>query len=146
MRQLALAAMLASMATAVSAQQPAIESVATVKQLMATVVAPASNLITEASARPPAADAEWGRVANQALLLAETGNLLMIGSRVKDRGEWLQFSAALRAAAAGAMRAASAHDARGLLQARDVLAQACGQCHAKYLQKASLRVRAPAAH
>jgi hypothetical protein len=41
-------------------------------------------------------------------MLAESGNLLMVGSRARDRNEWIRMAQDLREAAQAAVRALTA--------------------------------------
>src|SRR5437867_8844993 len=86
-------------------RKPEFRPVASVKQLMEASVHPASEVVFEAVGTivsengveeiAPKNDEEWENVENNALILAESGNLLMMGDRVKDRGDWLKMSQAL---------------------------------------------------
>ena len=46
----------------------------------------------------PQTDEEWAVVRNAAITLAESGNLLMIGSRARDQDDWIAWSRDLIAA------------------------------------------------
>jgi cytochrome c556 len=77
-------------------------------------------------------DAEaWGFARGQALILAETGNLLLLRPPRTSPGEeaWMQQSVSLREAGAKLARAAAAKD---YIQSRSALAgvaNACNRCH-----------------
>ena len=43
----------------------------------------------------PWTDAEWAAVGASAAVLAESGNLLVIGDRAVDEGDWVTMSKAL---------------------------------------------------
>src|SRR4026209_375273 len=80
------------------ASQPAFKPVGSVKQIMEAAIHPASEVVFEAVGTiltlggveeiAPKNDEEWTKVRDNALILAESGNLLMIGNRVKDKGDW----------------------------------------------------------
>jgi hypothetical protein len=120
---------------AATSSAPAPRTVATVKQLMHAIVIPSSEAIFKAAGEPPTTDAAWLAMEHQALALAESGNLLMIGSRVRDRGDWLKFSRALVDAAATAATAAAAKNADNLSTAGDAIYETCETCHGKYMKK-----------
>src|SRR3954470_13538475 len=90
------------------AQQPAFKPVADVKQLMVAAVAPSADVLFDSVGTivsvsgveeiAPKNDEEWANVRNHALVLAESGNLLMMDGRAKDRGDWMKGSQALVAA------------------------------------------------
>src|SRR5947207_720786 len=112
-----------------------IRSVATVKQLMHITTIPASDALFKAAGDPPKTDEGWSDVRDRALAVAESGNLLMIGSRVVDRTTWLRFSRAMVDAAADVAKAADSKNAEVLSMASDKLYDTCETCHAKYLKK-----------
>ena len=110
-----------------------VRAIADSKQLHDILISPASDALFDASAaNPPGDDKAWSAARNQALLLAEGGNLLMVGSRVRDNGDWMKMSRALVDAAALAATAAEKKDARGLETAADSITVACMECHRPY--------------
>ena len=129
------------------APQPAFKPVASVKQLMAATVVPSAEIIFDAvgsvvSERgvedfAPKNDEEWTAVRNGALTLAESGNLLMIGARAKDQGEWIKLSQALVDVGMVAVKAAQAKNAEALFEAGGKVYEVCGQCHDKYWKEGS---------
>jgi hypothetical protein len=124
-------------------REPEFKPVASVKELMIATVDPAADVVydsvgTIVSASgvqeiAPKNDEEWAAVRNSALLLAESGNLLMMGERAKDRGEWLKLSRALVDAGAAASKAAEAKNAEALLEAGGRVTEACDNCHMVYV-------------
>jgi hypothetical protein len=68
---------------------PKIEPVATVLELHETMISPASDVIFNVGLEPPKDDGAWKAVRNNALILAEAGNLLMTEGRAKDQGPWM---------------------------------------------------------
>ena len=123
------------LAKAGSAQAPDFQPVGTVHQVMAGMVAPASDVIFAVPNHAPKDDKEWASVQNSALILAEVGNLLMIPGRAKDSGDWMKFAKALRDAGSEAFKAANAKDPKALETIGDKVDDACETCHAKYLPK-----------
>ena len=77
---------------AATAQAPSFQPVGTVSQLMINIIYPTSDAIFYIERTPPKTDAEWNAVRNQALMLAESGNLLMMPSRARDQGDWIKDS------------------------------------------------------
>ena len=73
-----------------------------------------------------------GRRVTSALTLAEAGNLLMIGSRAKDQGDWMKAARGLIDSATVVFRAAEARNADALNEAGDRLVTACRNCHSQY--------------
>ena len=68
------------------AQAPSVEPVGTMSQLMVDIIYPTSDDIFYIGRTPPSNNAEWGAIQRSALMLAESGNLLMVGSRARDQG------------------------------------------------------------
>ena len=85
-----------SKGTPTVASQPPFKAAATVKDIMAAMAGPASDVVfnavrTEESAGgvveiAPKNDGEWAVVRNKALIMTEVGNLLMIRRRIADGG------------------------------------------------------------
>ena len=112
-----------------------VRTVGTVLQVMHAIVIPASDAVFAAGGEAPKDDKGWTALQNQAIALAESGNLLMLGDRVKDTGDWLKMSRALVDAAATALKAAQAQNANALSTASDAVYDTCESCHSKYLKK-----------
>jgi hypothetical protein len=121
---------------------PPYRPVADVKTLMATVMEPSADLYWDAVGVvidaegeheiEPQTPEEWEAVRNAAYVVAESGNLLMMPSRAKDGGEWMQASQRLIEAAQKAIRASEAHDKSAVFDAGADVYDACTNCHAKY--------------
>ena len=80
----------------------------------------------------PTTEEGWTTVRNNAVTLAEAGNLLMIVPRAVDGDEWMRLSQAMVDTAAAAARAAEAKDADKLFQAGADIYSVCTNCHVKY--------------
>ncbi len=115
------------------AQQPPLEPVGSVMQIMEAVVIPSSNFVWNVPAEAPTNDEEWAAVRNNALALAESGNLLMIGNRAKDQDAWMRAARALVDAGTAAFHAAEAKDVDAVTIAGDDIYTACEGCHMQYL-------------
>ena len=111
-----------------------LKTVASVMDVMKTMTIPFSNAVFEAAAEPPKDDASWEVVRGQAVALAEAGNLLMLGSRVRDRSAWMRLSRAQVDAAEAVAKAASSKNAEQLAVAADALYETCAACHKDYLK------------
>jgi hypothetical protein len=112
-----------------------VRPVATMKQLMTEMIKPASDAVFKAASEAPSTAAAWTELHGQALALAEEGNLLMIGNRPPDRGEWMRMSRAMIDAAASAVKAIDAKNADALSMAGDQIYETCESCHAKYMKR-----------
>ena len=101
-------------AGAMMAQTPPFQPVGTLHELMLGIVKPTSDVIFKFQYDPPKTDAEWALVQNAALMLGETGNLLLMPGRAKDTGDWTKYSKALVDAGSAAFKAAIAKDGKAL--------------------------------
>jgi hypothetical protein len=116
--------------------------IASVKQLMKGVVGPAANVVftsvsfttTESGIenKAPHTDEEWEAVGNNAVALAEAGNLLMMEGRAVDKGEWIRMSQAMIDAAKIALKAVEAKSADDVLASGDAINMSCDNCHRRY--------------
>jgi hypothetical protein len=121
---------------------PPFNAVADVKQLMESVVEPSADLYWDAVGTivdakgshdfEPQTAEEWEAVRNAAYVVAESGNLLMIGSRVKGGGDWMTMARAMTESGRRAIRAAEERDPAAVFDAGGVMYEACTNCHAKY--------------
>jgi len=109
-----------------------VRPIATVKQLHEIMITPASDAVFRASGDTPTTEKGWLDARSQALVLAEAGNLLMLGSRARDNVGWMRMSRALVDAAATAAGAAEKKDADALAGAGDIITAACEACHRPY--------------
>ena len=129
----ALALFLASAAaTAATAQSNGLRTVASTLAVMKTMTVPLSDAVFQAAGEPPKDDAGWATLADQAAMLAESANLLMVGDRVRDRNDWLRLARGQFEASERAMKAAVAKNAAALSTASDELYETCAACHTKY--------------
>lgn len=130
---------------------------ANLNQLMRSLYFPHSNVVFFAQRYDPATvkrDAEpsaatdpllgvfggWEAVENSALTLADSADLLMTPGRKCSNGrdvpverpDWAQLVKGLREASMVAYKAALTKNTDKMLDASDVLAQSCANCHGKY--------------
>src|SRR5947208_8414523 len=101
---------------AVSAQaQDAAQPVGTMADLMTSMVYPAANDLLLSIARGgPTSDKEWMAAQRSAVLLGESGNVLMMRGRARDQADWMKDARLLVDAGAAAYRAARAKDLNAL--------------------------------
>ena len=128
MRRLVLVGALV-LQTALRAQAPsdAPQPIATMKQLMVDVIYPASNSVLLLVNRGgPGDDKEWTEARRSALILAESGNLLMMRNRSAG---WTADARLLTDAGAAAYKAADAKDTKALAAAADRFDTSCTTCH-----------------
>lgn len=123
-------------------RQPEFKPVANVKQIMVATIGPSAEIVFDSVGTivttsgveeiAPKNDEEWATVRNSALTLAESGNLLLIGDRAKDKGEWVKLSRALADAGMAAFKAADAKNPAALLEAGGIVTAVCDNCHTLY--------------
>ena len=124
-------------------QPPPFKPIADVKQVMNDIVDPAADAFWEASGtittaqgsyeRGPKTEAEWTVVRNQAMVLAESGNLLMMVPRARDGGEWMTLSRTLVDKGEASVRAAEARNSKQVFDVGGELYETCLNCHQQYL-------------
>ncbi len=128
---LSMALLLLAGAATAQAPQPA-QPVGTMSELMTSMVYPAANELLLLGQRTPGNDKEWMAVQRSAVLLAESGNVLMMPGRSRDQGEWLKNARLLVDAGAAAYRAARAKDAVALSALDASINASCLGCHKQY--------------
>jgi hypothetical protein len=115
------------------AQSPApFQPVGTMSQLMIDVIYPTSDAIFYVERTPPKTEQDWSALRTSALTLAESGNLLMMGVRARDQGDWIKDSKLLVDAGNAAYKAARAKDLNAVVALNDQLYAACVTCHQQY--------------
>jgi hypothetical protein len=122
-------------AGAAMAQAPTFQPVGTVRQVMLGIVKPTSDVVFKFQFDPPKNAEEWAALQNNALNLAEAGNLLLLPGRAKDKGEWTKNAKALVETGSQAFKAANAKDSKALEEIGNKIDDTCEACHAIYLPK-----------
>ena len=116
-------------------QQPVPDSVrgaqpvGTMSELMVHLIYPTSNAIFYILTRTPTSEAEWGTLEGQALMVAESANLLMMPSRARGREGWIADARLLLDAGEAALKAAQDRDVEALSELNEQLYQSCITCH-----------------
>src|SRR2546427_4312252 len=118
--------------TAETAPQVPYRIVGTMSQLMIDIIYPTSNDIFYIGRTPPSNDREWAAIERSALILAESGNLLMMPGRARDQGDWIKDSKMLVDAGNAAFKAAKAKELDAGLAVNEQLVAACINCHQQY--------------
>jgi hypothetical protein len=124
MRALAAAVVLVSLSVPLAAQR-----VATMSELMIKVIYPTSDAVFYIGTRTPTTDAEWNVLQGQALMLAESGNLLTMPGYTRPDDRWKADAKLMRDAGAAAYKAAMAKDVAALEAVSDQLYESCTTCH-----------------
>ena len=113
------------------AATPPMRNVATMSDLMR-ILYPASDAFFYIETRTPKTDTEWGVLEGQAVMVAETANLLMLPGRARDQKQWMADSKLLLDAGAAALKAAKAKDVPAMAALNDQLYESCTSCHKHY--------------
>ncbi|HVH27190.1 MAG TPA: hypothetical protein VM818_10535 [Vicinamibacterales bacterium] len=122
-----------------------VSDVATTRQIMDGIVMPAAAVVFGSVAtivtkeateeRQPRTAEEWAFVGANAAAIIESGNLLMMGSRVVDKDDWITMTRAMMDAGGVALKATEARDVEGLFSSGEAINEACDACHMKYQQQ-----------
>lgn len=133
-RKIVLAALVAGLAGAAAAWDdgpvPEPEPIGTMSELMIKLMYPASDAILYVESRAPTNEVEWNELQAQALLLAESANLIMMPSRVVgDRDEWMRDARLMFDAGAAAYEAALDRDLEALIALNEQVYMSCVVCH-----------------
>ena len=117
--------------------------VADVKQMMDMLVDPAADVFWSESGevvtaagveqRGPKSSEEWTKVQDNAMLLAESGNLLMMSPRAQDNDQWMKSAQALVDTGQEAYQAAQAKDVNRMFAVGGDLYDTCLHCHQLYM-------------
>ncbi len=123
-------------------EPPPFDEVADVRQLMLSVVDPAADVYWGSVATimtmegteeiAPKNSAEWAAVQNAAMVIAESGNLLMTPGRVREDPKWTELSQALISSGRVALAAAKARDPEAVFEAGGEVYLVCSECHATF--------------
>ena len=132
-------------AAAPRAEVPAPVPVASIKQMMNSIVMPNATVIynavgatitgTKVEEFAPKNDQEWTAVGDSAAAIIESGNMLLVGDRLIDTREWLSYTQRFVAAGKAVLAAAEQKKPDGVLAAGGDLNETCDACHDKYQRR-----------
>ena len=123
----------AATADAVPAPEPPyVKSVGSMSELMINLIFPTSNEIFYVGRNANKTGKEWEDLKTNALMLAESANLLMAQNRAKDNDVWMKDAMLLWAVGDKAYKAAKVKDLEALKGLNDDLYEACQSCHVHY--------------
>src|SRR4051794_9859559 len=109
---------------------PKFEALAETRLLMEGMAQPNYRSLNRLLKDKPADNDTWAFVRGQALLLAETGNLLLLRPpRNNGRDTWMKLAMAMRDEAAELARKAAARNHAGSKTALQNVTNACNRCH-----------------
>jgi hypothetical protein len=119
-------------AQAPAPEPPFVKSVGTMSELMVDYIFPTSNEIFYVGRKTDKTEKEWQDLRNDALMLAESANLLMAENRAKDKERWMKDAMLLWEVGNKAFKLAKVKDLEGLKGLNDELYEACQSCHEHY--------------
>jgi cytochrome c556 len=132
MRALAISAALAAALGQAASSRPPMRNVGTMSDLMVKIIYPASDALFYIESRAPKTDAEWTAIEGQALMVAESANLLMLPGRARDQKQWMVDARLMLDAGSDAYAAAKKKDVAAITALSDRLMESCTQCHKNY--------------
>ncbi|MFA5910018.1 MAG: hypothetical protein WC815_14655 [Vicinamibacterales bacterium] len=115
-----------------AADRPPTRNVGSMSDLMVKIIYPASDALFYIESRTPKTDAEWTVLEGQALMVAESANLLMLPGRARDRKQWMTDAKLMLDAGAAAVKAVKARNVEGIVALSDQLMESCTSCHKNY--------------
>jgi hypothetical protein len=122
-----------------AAVTPRFEAVAETRLLMEGLALPNYRSLEKMLKQKPADDDAWAFARGQAILIAETGNLLMLRPpRNQGRDAWMQRAMDLRQAAATVARAAGSRDLDASRKAFITMTGMCNRCHETFRVRARI--------
>lgn len=137
MKKIAILAMTMLLTGCAGQEAPApatpVEHLATTRQVMLALTIPASEVLFQVGSNEPADDAAWELVEANAMLLGESGNLMLTGPRNPGQAEWIQYARELVATSKAAAEAARRRDVDAVLDAGNDIYGTCEGCHARYM-------------
>ena len=108
------------------------QSVGTMKELMLDVIFPTSNEIFYVGRNEQKSLKDWNDLQHNALMLAESANILMAENRARDKDRWMKDARLLWEAGNKAYQESKAKDLEALKALNDDLYEACQSCHEHY--------------
>lgn len=121
---------------------PPFETVATSKELMNAVLDPAVDVIWDSVGsvitaegtfeKAPETDDDWAAVRASAVLLAESGNLLMLGDRAGGSPEWIAQAQALIEVSKRTIQVIDKKDTDALFTIGGDIYDVCTNCHRQF--------------
>ena len=116
-----------------AAQTPSnFQPVGTMSQLMIDIIYPASDALFYIERNPPKTDADWAPIRENALMVAESGNLLLMDGRARDQDRWVKDAKLMIDAGTLAYKAAQKKDMQAILDLSEQLTNSCIACHRAY--------------
>lgn len=114
------------------ADRPPTRNVGSMSDLMVKIIYPASDALFYIESRTPKTDSEWVTLEGQALMVAESANLLMMPGRARDQKQWMADAKLMLDAGAAAVKFAKTKNVEAIAALSDQLMESCTSCHRHY--------------
>ena len=112
--------------------RPPMRNVGSMSELMVKIIYPASDALFYVESRTPKTESEWNALEGQALILAESANLLMMPGRARDQKQWMADAKLMLDAGAAAVKAVKSKNVEAISALSDQLLESCTSCHRHY--------------
>ena len=112
--------------------RPPTRNVGSMSELMVKIIYPTSDALFYVESRTPKSDSEWTVLEGQALMLAESANLLMMPGRARDQKQWMADAKLMLDAGAAAVKAVKTKNVEAISAVSDQLLESCTSCHRHY--------------
>ena len=132
MKIFALSIAMAASVIQAASDRPPTRTVGSMSDLMVKIIYPASDALFYIESRTPATAAEWTTLEGQALMVAESANLLMMPGRARDQKQWMADAKLMLDAGAAAVKAAKTKNVEAVAALSDQLLESCTSCHRHY--------------
>ena len=132
MKIFALSMAVAAALSQAASDRPPTRNVGSMSDLMVKIIYPASDALFYIESRAPKTDAEWTVLEGQALMLAESANLLMMPGRARDQKQWMADAKLMLDAGADALKFAKVRNVEAIAGLSDRHYESCTSCHKHY--------------
>ena len=132
MKIFALSIALGAALAQAGSDRPPMRNVGSMSDLMVKIIYPASDALFYIESRAPKTDAEWTVLEGQALMVAESANLLMMPGRARDQKQWMADAKLMLDAGADAVKFAKVKNVEAIAGLSDRLYESCTSCHKHY--------------
>lgn len=115
-----------------ASDRPPTRNVGSMSELMVKIIYPTSDALFYVESRTPKTESEWTALEGQALMLAESANLLMMPGRARDQKQWMADARLMLDAGAAAVKAVKSKNVEQISALSDQLLESCTSCHRHY--------------
>jgi hypothetical protein len=122
----------AALAQSATTERPPTRNVGSMSDLMVKIIYPTSDALFYVESRTPKTETEWTALEGQALMLAESANLLMMPGRARDQKQWMADSKLMLDAGAAAVKAVKTKNVEAISAINEQLLESCTSCHKHY--------------